>query len=419
MFERGAESVGLDFLAHPFWDKYIEFEERQEAPERVFHILARIIHLPLHQYSRYYERYRTLLPSRAVQELVPEPVLQQITSECMTAAQMQPSHDQNLERDIRAKIDAYYYAIFLKTQAETNKRWTFEQEIKRLYFHVTELDEPQLTNWTKYLDFEEAEGDHRRIAFLYERCLVAAAHYDEYWQRYARYMYAQPGKVEETRCILARASYFYTPIARPAIRMHWALLEEANGRADVAADIYDAILVVIPDDMSAIIRLANLQLRQSGTEAAIAVYQQHLMSGENSSATKGSIVSEMAKLIYQTTGDADQARQTFERNSAFCVDSGPFWSGWLSFETSLPTTTKPLAHAKAVHAQMRSTAQLPPDSVRALSQKYMDFLTERGDKLAAVEYLDLDALVNGSAMTTALMAAKTAPAPKPVNGHDE
>ncbi len=33
--------------------------------------------------------------------------------------------ESELERDIRAKIDAEFYAIFTNTQRETNKRWTF------------------------------------------------------------------------------------------------------------------------------------------------------------------------------------------------------------------------------------------------------------------------------------------------------
>jgi len=35
------------------------------------------------------------------------------------------------------------------------------------------MDIPQLTNWRRYLDFEENEGGDTRIQILYERCLVA------------------------------------------------------------------------------------------------------------------------------------------------------------------------------------------------------------------------------------------------------
>ena len=68
VFQRGADGCGMDFLAHPFWDRYMAFEqgqgviaqndlEKAEAESNVFSILLRIIHIPLHQYARYYERY--------------------------------------------------------------------------------------------------------------------------------------------------------------------------------------------------------------------------------------------------------------------------------------------------------------------------------------------------------------------------
>jgi pre-mRNA-processing factor 39 len=66
-----------------------------------------------------------------------------------------------------------YYEVFNKAQEETNKRWTFEAEIKRPYFHITELENSQPVNWRKYLDFEEKEGSYARTCFLCERCEVA------------------------------------------------------------------------------------------------------------------------------------------------------------------------------------------------------------------------------------------------------
>ena len=59
----GATAVGLDFLSHPFWDKYIEFEQGQMNSDGVFAILERVIQIPLHQYARYYEKYSSLMGS--------------------------------------------------------------------------------------------------------------------------------------------------------------------------------------------------------------------------------------------------------------------------------------------------------------------------------------------------------------------
>ena len=73
--------VGLDFLAHPFWDKYLEFEERLEAQDKIFAILDRVVHIPMHQYARYFERYRHLAQLRPLHELLPADTLTQFRAE--------------------------------------------------------------------------------------------------------------------------------------------------------------------------------------------------------------------------------------------------------------------------------------------------------------------------------------------------
>ncbi|KAI4728949.1 hypothetical protein E4T49_03356 [Aureobasidium sp. EXF-10728] len=411
LFERGASCVGLDFLAHPFWDKYIEFEERLEAQDKVFDILARIINIPMHQYARYFEKYRQLAASRPLAELAPSNLLSQFTAELEPETKGKSQIE--VERAIRARLDTYHLEVFHNTQTETTKRWTYEQEIKRPYFHVTELDEAQLENWSKYLDFEESEADYTRSAFLYERCVVTCAHYDEFWQRYARWMYNQEGKEEEVRNIFQRASCIYTPIARPAVRLHWALFEEACGRPSVAAAIHEAILVTLPGNLEAITRLANLQRRQVGYEAAVQVYEQYLADAECSVDDKGALVVEMARLAWKSKGDAVEGRDILSRQQHVFLDSPSFWAGYLSFEIDQPTTLKSAAEqaerVKALHTTIRQKTRLNADVVRDLSQRYMGYLTEKQSKLAAREYLDLDMQVNGPASvstTESLAGAK-------------
>lgn len=410
LFERGATCVGLDFLAHPFWDKYIEFEERLEAQDKVFDILTRIITIPMHQYARYFEKYRQLAASRPLTELAPTNLLSQFNVEL--EPEFKGKSQIEAERAMRARLDTYHLEIFHKTQTETTKRWTYEQEIKRPYFHVTELDEAQLENWSKYLDFEETEADYTRIAFLYERCVVTCAHYDEFWQRYARWMYNQDGKEEEVRNIFQRASCIYTPIARPAIRLHWALFEEACNRPSIAAAIYEAILVTLPGNLEAITRLANLQRRQIGYDAAIQVYDQYLADAECSVDDKGALVVEMARLAWKSKSDVVQGRDILSRQQQLFLDSPSFWAGYLSFEIDQPTTLETAAEqaerVKALHSTIRNKTRLSADIIKDLSLRYMGYLTEKQSKLAAREYLELDMLVNGpaSVVTAGKLAAK-------------
>ncbi|KAK0631701.1 hypothetical protein B0T14DRAFT_8293 [Immersiella caudata] len=396
LFERAADHVGLDFLAHPFWDKYLEYEERQEAQDKIFAILGRVIHIPMHQYARYFERLRQLSHTRPVTELVSAEVLAQYQSE-VEAESLQfgiQKTELELERDIRAKIDAMFYQIFQATQTETTKRWTYESEIKRPYFHVTELEHPQLANWRKYLDFEEAEGDYNRIVFLYERCLVTCAFYDELWFRYARWMSAQEGKEEEVRNIYLRATTLFVPISRPGIRLQFAYFEEACGRVDIARDIHAAILNQLPDAVEVINSWADLERRQSGLDAAIDVLKAQIDSPMIDIYTKAALVAQWAFLLWKVKGSVDEARIVFAKNVQWYADSRHFWQKWLEFELEQPTEasqeSKHASRIKSVFVEIRTKSRLSAVIKQELGQVYLNYLQQRGDKDAMKEFLAVD-----------------------------
>lgn len=402
--------MGLDFLAHPFWDKYIEFEERLEAQDKIFAILANVIEIPMHQYARYFERYRQMAQTRPVSELVPPELLSQFRAEVDGAAAGIPpgsKSEAEIERDLRLRIDSYHLEIFSRTQTETTKRWTYESEIKRPYFHVTELDEMQLSNWRKYLDFEEADGSFSRIQFLYERCLVTCAHYDEFWLRYARWMLAQEGKEEEVRNIYQRASTLYVPISRPEVRLHYAYFEELSGRVDVAKDIHSAILISLPGHIETIVSLANLSRRHGGLEAAIEIYKSQLDTPQCDIQAKAAFVAEWAKLLWKIKGSPADARQVFQKNQQWYPDSRPFWTSYLMFELEQPTSAETedvqYQRIKQVLSEIRSKSTLQPAIVKELVQIYMLYLLERGSNESAKEYMTLDREINGPQSVQALM----------------
>ena len=84
---------------------------------------------------------------------------------------------------VRLKIIADRERVFRKTAEKVNKRWLYEDAIKRPYFHLKPLEKAQLKNWKEYLDFEMGEGNHKRICFLFERCVVACALYEDMWEK--------------------------------------------------------------------------------------------------------------------------------------------------------------------------------------------------------------------------------------------
>lgn len=162
LFERGIASVGMDFASHPLWDKYIEFEKSQEEFKKINSLYTRILSIPLEQISSYWERYKSFIAERSIQDLVTPEEMDQIKKMGIEGTDKQKHHIMLLREK-----------VFQKAAEAANSRRVFELEVLKVnYFHVRPLDEAQLNNWTKYLEFEEKQGDHARIVKLYERCVV-------------------------------------------------------------------------------------------------------------------------------------------------------------------------------------------------------------------------------------------------------
>lgn len=384
-----------------------------EQYDRIFALHGRIILIPMHQYARYFEKYRQMAQNRPLSAIVPPGILTQFQMDLENEGQGYKAgrNQMEVERDLRTRIDSYHLNLFHKTQTETTKRWPYESEIKRPYFHVTELEDSQFVNWRKYLDFEEAEGDYVRTQFLYERCLVTCAQHDEFWLRYARWMFAQQGKEEEVRNIYARASYLYVPIALPAIRHQWAYFEEMCGRHNIAEDIHKAILLDMPSHVETIVSLANTSRRHGGLNAAISVYKGQLDSQSVDISAKAAIVAEWAKLLWRIKGSPDEARQVFQKNQTYYLDSAPFWTSFLRFEIDQPTSAdtekQHYDQIKKVVDDILHKAKLPGPIVQQLVTIYMGYLLERGTKDATKEYLNLDREINGPLSVQKIGKVKT------------
>ncbi|EWZ50121.1 hypothetical protein FOQG_07939 [Fusarium oxysporum f. sp. raphani 54005] len=356
----------------------------------------------MHQYARYYERFRSLSHNQPITEVVSAEDLSRFRAEVEAetiAYGGGPKAELEIERDVRAKIDAMYYEIFTATQTEVSKRWTYESEIKRPYFHVTALEHKDLVNWRKYLDFEEAEGDFTRTVALYERCLVTCAYYDDLWFRYARWMSGQEGKQEEVRNIYARASTMFVPVSRPGIRLQWAYFEESAGRVDVALDIHEAILLRLPDCVEVIVSWANVQRRQNGLDAAIQVFKDQIDSATVDMYTKAALVAEWALLLLKAKGLVEEARGVFVKNVQWCADSRLFWDRWFKFELDQPTSAENEAQhserMKKVFDELRERSRLSPSVKKDLTQVYLTYLVERGDKDAMKVFLQIDREIFG------------------------
>jgi pre-mRNA-processing factor 39 len=122
-------------------------------------------------------------------------------------------------------------------------------------------------------------------------------------------------------------------------------------------------------------------------------------SNESTVKTRGSLVSEWARLLWKGTGDADAARQIYKSNEQLYLDSGTFWVGWLEFELHQPTSESDEAarhqRIRAVFDNIRRYTRLPPELIKKVSATYFDYLRERGGKDAMKEFMQLDLEING------------------------
>ena len=362
--------------------------------------------MPIYQFSRYYEKFSILLNNRPVEELIEPETLEALRNAVQAENQGQAEKPVlEIERQVRQKVHEHYYNAYSKTQQDVTSRWNYEQAIKRAYFHVTELEDAELDNWRKYLEYEENQGDFERTAFLYERCLVACALYDEFWLRYARWMFSQ-GKEENARIIYMRASCIFVPISAPSIRLNWARFEEKLGRIAVARDIYQAMLEQAPEHTETLVSLAGLERRHDGNDAAVRLLEEYI--GRSNNHIGGVLAAEQARILWQCKGVVDEARDVFKNKHERFLDSREFWVKYLQFEIAQPASDQDEAHSriKAVHETMRTKGRFSPAVSKELSHIYMAYLMDRGGKDAAEEYMQLDRDVNGY-----VSSAKSAPSP--------
>lgn len=51
------------------------------------------------------------------------------------------------------------------------------------------LERAQLKNWREYLDWEIQNGPHERVVILFERCMIAAALYEDFWMKVSLFLF--------------------------------------------------------------------------------------------------------------------------------------------------------------------------------------------------------------------------------------
>lgn len=162
------------------------------------------------------------------------------------------------------------------TEEEIGLRQPFEEKIKRPYFHVQPLEETQLQTWRAYLDFEIARKYKDRIVFLFERCMIVCALYEEMWIKYAKFLGTEYS--EEARAVFQRG-VCYIPKS-VAIHLEWSLFEESLGQLERARELLQTIDQKIPDLIETRCRYIAFELRHGCKDKVDELYKQSVSQSQ-------------------------------------------------------------------------------------------------------------------------------------------
>ncbi|CAI8011671.1 Pre-mRNA-processing factor 39 [Geodia barretti] len=271
VYDRAVDSCGLDYRSTGIWEAYIGWESGGGRQERVTALYDRLLATPTKDLATHFDNFKKLLETTPTSQMLSEEEYRDMTSQAGDVTQGEAM----LDGYVRKVTLEQRTAVFERTMAELEKRKHFELMIKRPYFHVKPLERLQLKNWRDYLDFEISQGDPRRIEFLFERCVVSCALYEDFWSKYCKY--AETHIREWASAIYRRACNIHLQ-QKPNIHVAWAAFEEKNGNVDTAREILTSVDRAVPGQVAVRVRRIGLEIRAGRYSEANALYQETLSS---------------------------------------------------------------------------------------------------------------------------------------------
>ncbi|KAG1354030.1 hypothetical protein COCNU_07G001420 [Cocos nucifera] len=228
--------------------------------------------------------------------------------------------------------------MYKKAKEYESKMIGFETAIRRPYFHVRPLDEPELENWHNYLDFIERGDDFNKVVKLYERCLIACANYPEFWIRYVLCMEAS-GSMELANNALARATQVFVK-KQPEIHLFSARFKELSGDVLGARVEYQLLYSEIsPGLLEAIVKHANMENRLGDRDAAFSLYEKAITAEQEKeqSLILPMLLAQYSRFVYLVAGNAEKAREILAGSLEYIQLSKPLLEAVIHLESIQPS----------------------------------------------------------------------------------
>jgi len=327
-FERAVDTAGLEFKSDKLWETYINWETAGKRLKNVTQLYERVLETPTSKYMNHWTKFQEHIKKHLPSEVISVDEFLSLRREVL--AEMNPSGEtpdeappgveetpgeekvgtnvaeglaqenglnqshQNMSHDpelhggdhtnvledeetkaIQKRIIDSRQEIHEKSMGEVKIRWTYEDAIKRPYFHVKPLEKSQLVAWRNYLDFEVKQGIPKQTRVLFERCLIACALYEEFWMRYVRYLEESSAPETDIRDVYKRACCIHLQ-AKYRPHLSWAAFEEERGDCEKALEILGDVTSRVESCLEPWIQLAGVERRRGNINEAQEVYQRCL-----------------------------------------------------------------------------------------------------------------------------------------------
>jgi len=324
-FDSAVMACGKDYKSEKIWEAYLSWERAGERWVRVTGVYDRLLATPNHKYQDQWTKFCEHVRARGSHLTVsPEEFLvlrARVRGEEAPVEEAPPgvesdggdalpqANDEEEDKLIQQLILNSREEVYQKTSDDVKLRYSYEQGIKRPYFHVKPLENMQIQSWRDYLEFEIKQGDGVRTRTLFERCLIAAALYEEFWLRYIHYLESIPTANEnEIRNVYVRACTIHIR-DRMKVHLSWALFEEEHGSADKALEILAEVKKREPKVLEPREQMVHVMRRRGDVAGAEAALLQSIEDFKGEKLTKDycSLVVRYAKFVSMFMNESEKA----------------------------------------------------------------------------------------------------------------
>jgi len=316
-FERSLELCGLDYRSDKLWHDYISWEVERNELLNAAKIYYRLICIPTSDYLKNFfkfqefifqnlpEQYLTFTEYHNRRDKIIQSMGRNHDLESLNVDSIPPGEDFQQETEISESqilsklrvdiIDEWHY-FHKQTAIEFENRKIFEENIRRPYFHVNELDPAQIQNWENYIKFEKRAGNHTRITYTYERCLLTCVSIEEFWLNYLEYLSFLNFDATVLLVDVFKRALFHHPNSIP-LNLKYYDFSETQGWGETAFETIKRLQSIYPQSRE--VALKSIDLARKNKDGTLGIVYKHYLNCSQTKSFTSYIAVKYARFVWK------------------------------------------------------------------------------------------------------------------------